>query len=405
MDTRFHNFSQAIEDVARATKLQKSFSKEVTGTGKTQKLVSIAGSKPGEIKRVKQTYAKPVGFAQQEPLGANRGRSIAVSKGAPEQKKNDGLSKTFPKVFTERIERPPDGLFKTGASQSTAPWQHTGQTPVSMSVPPIRLPGQKLFPMNKQETVASWRVLMGSGGARTKEIGSAPVPPVVIGGPPLVPAPRVPTPPLVPPPKTKVAPILKPSPAPAPAPAPALPAIPVGDARTYKAASDAELNARLKRLPALGTTPMDDAVRLFIENELKTRAGKPATPLPTLSAGEKRRYGKMGDHELKDHVKFLDPLGATPKDDAIRQLIDDILRKRASLPVPAPLPTISSKDEKMYKAETDDQLNYRLKILKPVGTNPKDDVVRQFIENVLINRVSFPPKKKKPVSISKKGKK
>ena len=310
MDTRFHNFSQAIEDVARATKLQKSFSKEVTGTGKTQKLVSIAGSKPGEIKRVKQTYAKPVGFAQQEPLGANRGRSIAVSKGAPEQKKNDGLSKTFPKVFTERIERPPDGLFKTGASQSTAPWQHKGQTPVSMSVPPIRLPGQKLFPMNKQETVASWRVLMGGGGARTKGMGGrgggTSPPPVRIGGAPPVPLPRAPTPPPrapTPPPRAPTPPPRAPTPPPttppkikvhatkkpSPVPAPPLPTVSRGDARTFRKATDDELDEHLKLLNPLGATPMDDAVRIFIEDEKKKRsAGFPAL----LSAVTKKRSSR-----------------------------------------------------------------------------------------------------------------
>lgn len=299
MDTRFHNFTQAIKDVRRATHTQQRFSQEVTGTGKTQKLVQISGSKPGETKRIKQTYAKPVAFAQEEPLGANRGRSIAVSKGAPEQKKNDGLNKTFPKVFTERIERPPDGLFKTAASQSTAPWQHKGQTPISMSVPPIRLPGQKLFPMNKQETVASWRVLMGGGGARTKGIGGrgggTSPPPVVIGGAPLVPPPRVPTPPPrvptpplkapTPPPKAKIVPILKPS----PVPAPPLPTVPRGDARTFRKASDDELNDHLKLLDPLGTTPMHDAVRQFIEDELKNRAGFPALSSPAKKTSTRKK--------------------------------------------------------------------------------------------------------------------
>jgi hypothetical protein len=307
MDTRFHNFTQAIRDVKRATHTQQRFSQEVTGTGKTQELVQISGSKPGEAKQIKQTYAKPVAFAQQEPLGANRGRSIAVSKGAPVQKKNEGLNKTFPKAFTERIERPPDGLFKTEATQSTAPWQHKGQTPISMSVPPIRLPGQKLFPMNKQETVASWRVLMGGGGARTKGIGGrgggTSPPPVVIGGAPLVPPPpraptppprvptpppRVPTPPPrapTPPPKTKVLVTKKPS----PVPAPPLPRVPPGDARTFRKASDDELNDHLKLLDPLGTTPMHDAVRQFIEDELKNRAGFPALSSPAKKTSTKKK--------------------------------------------------------------------------------------------------------------------
>jgi hypothetical protein len=113
-------------------------------------------------------------FREKCRWGSARGRQISASADAPKQKKNHGLSKTFPKVFTDRIERPPDGLFSTKAIQSLGPWQNKEQTPVSMSVPPIRLPGQKLFPMNKRELVTSWRKLMSQHGARTMGIGSAP---------------------------------------------------------------------------------------------------------------------------------------------------------------------------------------------------------------------------------------
>ena len=294
MDTRFHNFTQTIRDVERAEHTQQRFSKEVTGRGNTQNLVSVAGSKPEGIKQIKQTYAKPVSFSGETPLGAERGRHIAASADAPKSKKNDGLKKTFPKVFTDRIERPPDNLFSTKAAQSLGPWQNKDQTPVSMSVPPIRLPGQKLFPMNKQETVASWRKLMSQHGAQTMGIGSvpsaeksglAPAPPLAPPppAPPLppvaAPAPRAPTPP----PKTKVHVSKKPS----PVPAPPLPPVPPGDVRTFRKASDDELNDHLKRLDPLGTTPMDDAVRMFIEDELKTRAGFPA-----LSSPVKRKSGR-----------------------------------------------------------------------------------------------------------------
>ena len=207
MDTRFHNFTQTIRDVKRAEHTQQRFSKEVTGRGNTQNLVSVAGSKPEGIKQIKQTYAKPVSFSGETPLGAERGRHIAASADAPKSKKNDGLKKTFPKVFTDRIERPPDNLFSTKAAQSLGPWQNKDQTPVSMSVPPIRLPGQKLFPMNKQETVASWRKLMSQHGAQTMGIGS--VPSAEKSG-------LAPAPPLAPPPP---APPLPPVAAPAPAPA------------------------------------------------------------------------------------------------------------------------------------------------------------------------------------------
>ena len=174
MDTRFYNFTQTIRDVKRAEHTQQRFSKEVTGVGKTQDQVSIAGSKPDAMKIIKPTYARPVGFSGEVPLGSARGCQISASADAPKQK-NDGLRKTFPKVFTDRIERPPDGLFSTKAIQSLGPRQNKEQTPVSMSVPPIRLPGQKLFPMNKRELVTSWRKLMSQHDrARTMGIGSAP---------------------------------------------------------------------------------------------------------------------------------------------------------------------------------------------------------------------------------------
>jgi len=87
MDTRFHNFTQAIRDVKRAAHTQQRFSQEVTGAGKTQDLVLISGSKPEAMKRIKQTYAKPVGFSGEASLGANRGRKIHASSDAPKSKK------------------------------------------------------------------------------------------------------------------------------------------------------------------------------------------------------------------------------------------------------------------------------------------------------------------------------
>jgi hypothetical protein len=140
---------------------------------------------------------------------------------------------------------------------------------------------------------------MGGGGARTKGIGGrgggTSPPPVVIGGAPPVPPPRVPTPPPrvptpppkapTPPPKAKIVPILKPS----PVPAPPLPTVPRGDARTFRKASDDELNDHLKLLDPLGTTPMHDAVRQFIEDELKNRAGFPALSSPAKKTSTKKK--------------------------------------------------------------------------------------------------------------------
>ena len=87
MDTRFYNFTQTIRDVKRAEHTQQRFSNEVTGVGKTQDQVSIAGSKPDAMKIIKPTYARPVGFSGEVPLGSARGRHISASADAPKQKK------------------------------------------------------------------------------------------------------------------------------------------------------------------------------------------------------------------------------------------------------------------------------------------------------------------------------
>ena len=90
MDTRFYNFTQTIRDVKCAEHTQQRFSKEVTGVGKTQDQVSIAGSKPDAMKIIKPTYARPVGFSGEVPLGSARGRHISASAdrcGRPKAKK------------------------------------------------------------------------------------------------------------------------------------------------------------------------------------------------------------------------------------------------------------------------------------------------------------------------------
>ena len=72
--------------------------------------------------------------------------------------------------MTGQIERPPDGLFRTKAVKSNEPWKQHGETPLTMSRPPIRVQGQQLFPLGKKETTAAWKKLMNAGGARTKGI-------------------------------------------------------------------------------------------------------------------------------------------------------------------------------------------------------------------------------------------
>jgi hypothetical protein len=63
----------------------------------------------------------------------------------------------------------------------------------------------------------------------------------------------------------------------APAAAAPLPTVPARDARTYRRATDDELDEELKLLDPLGTTPMDDAKRIYIEDEKgKRSAGFPA---------------------------------------------------------------------------------------------------------------------------------
>ena len=174
MDTRFYNFSKAVNDLNKAKHNQVRFSKEVTGKGKTQDLVQMSGSRPGPLQNKRTKLAPAVSFVREAPLGQAKGKKINAASDAPKRKKKDiQLKRTFPKVFTDRVERPPDGLFQTKNVQTLRPWKRSGETPITMSVPPIRLPGQKLFPMNKMETQDSWRKLMSNNGARTAGIGSA----------------------------------------------------------------------------------------------------------------------------------------------------------------------------------------------------------------------------------------
>ena len=171
MDANFYQFRKQARDAKMAKHAQIRFSKEVTGRGKTQDLVLISGSKPEHQKQIKPKMARVVAFGER-PLGqaAPRSHAISARSSPPKHKKNDSLKKTFPKVMTGQIERPPDGLFRTKAVKSNEPWKQHGETPLTMSRPPIRVQGQKLFPLSKKETTAAWKKLMNAGGARTKGI-------------------------------------------------------------------------------------------------------------------------------------------------------------------------------------------------------------------------------------------
>jgi len=171
MDANFYQFRKQARDAKKAKQAQIRFGKEVTGRGKTQDLVLISGSKPEHQKQIKPKMARVVAFGER-PLGhaAPRSHAISARSNPPKQKKNHSLKKTFPKVMTGQIERPPDGLFRTKAVKSNEPWKQHGETPLTMSRPPIRVQGQKLFPLSKKETTAAWKKLMNAGGARTKGI-------------------------------------------------------------------------------------------------------------------------------------------------------------------------------------------------------------------------------------------
>eukprot|EP00035_Acanthoeca_spectabilis_P017075 m.356710 g.356710 ORF g.356710 m.356710 type:complete len:343 (-) comp16606_c0_seq6:2021-3049(-) len=177
MDANFYQFVKNARSLKKAHQTQIQFSKEVTGRGRTQDLVSIAGSKPDAMKDMTPKYAKPVAFSGERPLGQPaKGRAIPARFDPPtsRQKKNVAQAQTFPKTFSDKVEKPPDNLFKTRDAQSTEPWKHPGARPMNMSVPPIRVHGQKLFPLDKKDTVQAWKTLMTNKGARTMELGSAP---------------------------------------------------------------------------------------------------------------------------------------------------------------------------------------------------------------------------------------
>lgn len=176
MDNRFYSFAKSLQDKKKALHNQKRFDKEVTGKGATQDLVLISGSTPTHQQQPKFKLARPVSFAGLPPLGAGpRGKTISARGDPPTSKKHKKVS-VMPKPFTDRLEKPPDGLFKTQDVQSIKPWKVKDQIPLLMNQPPIRLKNQKLFPLTKAETEAEWRKLMAGKGAKSKDITSKPMP-------------------------------------------------------------------------------------------------------------------------------------------------------------------------------------------------------------------------------------
>ena len=150
MDQRYYQYVKNKRDVKRAHNTQQAWDREVTGKGKTQDLSLISGSAPDKQKQIKTKLAPPTAFAGQPKMGSRTGKTISARSDAPKQKKNDKLGNTFPKTFSDKIEKPPDGLFKTKNVQTLQPWKTPNQTPIMMHAPPLRVQGQKLFPSEKR---------------------------------------------------------------------------------------------------------------------------------------------------------------------------------------------------------------------------------------------------------------
>ena len=176
MDSQFYEYAKSVHDKKKAMQTIQQFAKEVTGKGKTQEAVSMSGSKPTQYRPPKPKYAHPTSFSGLPPLGAGpRGKTIKAHGQPPKAKKNDGVG-IVKKVFTTALEKPPDGRFNTKSVQSLQPWKVDGRIPMLMTKPPIRLKGQKLFPLTKAETEVEWKKLMAGKGAKTKNVTANSVP-------------------------------------------------------------------------------------------------------------------------------------------------------------------------------------------------------------------------------------
>ena len=207
----FRAFAKDARDFAAAEKRQHRWDQEITGRGNVQELTNIDGTKPGNNKNPhRRRRADPVPFSGERPLGAPIPKTLSSDGKKPVPKKNDGAGKVVPKTFSERIEKPPDGLFKTKNVQNMSPWKpHKGATPLDMNLPPMTVKGQNRFPVGKQETEETWRKLMSRTGIHNESITAmVEKHTVAVGGGALAPP--------VPPPMA--APAHIPGPAPAPSP-------------------------------------------------------------------------------------------------------------------------------------------------------------------------------------------
>ena len=196
MDSNFYMFAKNLRDRQAAEHNVRKYSTEVLGSGKTQDSKQVNGLDAGAaMKREPKKRAQPIDFAGsgKERL-AVRPKSKSIKPDVPKnQRAGPSGHNAFPKEpFTDRISKPPDGLYKTGSVQSNVGWVPKDSIPLLMNEPPLRVKGQSMYPIGKKQTEIAWRKLMGAGGARTQKItaNTAENTPAA----PVAPAPPVPVP-------------------------------------------------------------------------------------------------------------------------------------------------------------------------------------------------------------------
>ena len=327
----FRAFAKDARDFAAAEKRKHRWDQEITGRGNVQQLTNIDGAKSDKNKNPhRRRRADPVAFSGERPLGAAIPKTLSSDGKKPQPKKNDGAGTVVPKAFTERVEKPPDGRFKTKNVQSISPWKvHKGATPLDMNAPPLTVKGQNRFPLGKKQTEEAWHKLMSSTGIRSKNItaivekpasgGNGGGPPVGGGGPPRI------APPVAPPPKAPVAPPRAPSPQPGPM-APPQPAVHkdlegLFD-RAKPAPSEETLVKFLSNWPARGKDADKDRIRDAMEGEIQ-RYGPLAVARASITKQERKQIKNAPKDELERELARLPPKSdGDPQANALRELIE-----------------------------------------------------------------------------------
>jgi len=159
-------------DMKKTQQMVKEFDREVNGRGDTQDLKNMSGRKPDKASQQPPDKNKHpnTAFMGQKPLGdRSRSRTIALRN---KKKEERSPSTAFPHTFTNRIEKPPDGLFKTKNIQSI-PTRPKDETPIMLHAPPLRIGNQKRFPIGKAATEKAWKQLISGGGAKTTNVATS----------------------------------------------------------------------------------------------------------------------------------------------------------------------------------------------------------------------------------------